>query len=203
MSVPRQREDVASATPWSRLDAAAKRERLLTSAGEVFAGEGLCASMPRVAAAAGAGIGSVYRQFPSKDDLLAALAAQRLDSAIEDIDAAIAGGGDPWVALRDLLWRLAERQAGDEVAAEALAAVSDHPEVVERKDRAEAGIRLLLIAARDEGSLRPDADERDVRLLLTATRAARTLDADGWRRMLQLTIDGLECGAPGAVSLPA
>ena len=62
----------------SALDAAEKRARLLRAAGEVFARDGLDAPMPAVAAAAGAGVGSVYRQFPSKHDLLAALVVERL-----------------------------------------------------------------------------------------------------------------------------
>jgi AcrR family transcriptional regulator len=51
---------------WALLDPEAKRARLLKAAGEVFARDGLDTPMPVVAAAAGAGVGSVYRQFPSK-----------------------------------------------------------------------------------------------------------------------------------------
>ena len=63
---------------WSALSAEQKHERILCAAGRVFAREGLDASMPVVAAEAGAGIGSLYRQFPSKHDLLAALVVRRL-----------------------------------------------------------------------------------------------------------------------------
>ena len=63
---------------WSELDAEDKRATLLRAAGEVFARDGLDAPMPAIAAAAGAGVGSVYRQFPSKRDLLAALVVERL-----------------------------------------------------------------------------------------------------------------------------
>ncbi len=74
MSIPSQMPKAC----WSDLDAAEKRLRLLRAAGEVFARDGLDAPMPAVAAAAGAGVGSVYRQFPSKHDLLAALVVERL-----------------------------------------------------------------------------------------------------------------------------
>ncbi len=63
---------------WSGLSTEEKHERILCAAGRVFARDGLDATMPAVAAAAGAGVGSLYRQFPSKRDLLAALVIRRL-----------------------------------------------------------------------------------------------------------------------------
>src|SRR5271169_3735793 len=114
---------------WSGLDALDKRARLLRAAGEVFARDGLDAPMPAIAAAAGAGVGSVYRQFPSKRDLLAALVVERLNEAEEGADAARRSAAGPWSALTGLLWALAERQATDDVLGEAMATVSEHPQV--------------------------------------------------------------------------
>ncbi len=74
-------------TCWADLGRDEKRARLLQAAGEVFAREGLDAPIPAVAAAAGAGIGSVYRQFPSKRDLLAALVSERLRESEEGAQA--------------------------------------------------------------------------------------------------------------------
>jgi AcrR family transcriptional regulator len=176
---------------WAQLDAAQKRERLLVAAGEVFAREGIEAPMPAVAAAAGAGVGSVYRQFPSKEDLLEALVVRRLDTVTCDVEAALAKPGAAWGALLELLWALADRQASDDVVAEAMATVTEHPAVAERAARCEQRIETLLGAAREEGSLRADATARDVRLLLGAVRAARRREPDSWRRMLELGLDGL------------
>src|SRR5260370_27774456 len=114
---------------WSDLDPQEKRSRLLLAAGEVFAREGLDATMPAIAAAAGAGIGSVYRQFPSKHDLLAALVVERLKESEEGAAAALASAAGPWPALTGLLWTLAERQAADHVLGEAMATVSGPPAV--------------------------------------------------------------------------
>ena len=80
---------------WSELDAEAKRARLLAAAGEVFAREGLDAPMPAIAAAAGAGVGSVYRQFPAKRDLLAALVVERHEAVEREAEAALASPGRP------------------------------------------------------------------------------------------------------------
>jgi AcrR family transcriptional regulator len=187
---------------WSSLDHVGKRERLLSAAGELFARAGLDATMPAVAAAAGAGVGSVYRQFPSKEDLLAALVAQRLETAIVEIEQVIADDSDPWEALERLLWTFAERQGSDDVAAEAMAAVFEHPEVAERHARTDEALEAVLSAARSQGTLRSDARPRDVRLLLSSTRAARRIEADGWKRVLQLGLDGLRASGADRARSP-
>ena len=147
--------------------------------------------MPAVAAAAGAGVGSVYRQFPSKEDLLAALVVRRLDSVSCDVESALAKPGARWPALVELMWGLADRQASDDVVAEAMATVSERQAVAERSARCEQRLEELLAGAREEGTLRRDATARDVRLLLTAVRATRRREPDSWRRMLELGLDGL------------
>ncbi len=189
MTVPPQ---VAEPSCWSELCAEDKRARLLEAAGEVFARDGLDAPMPLIAAAAGAGVGSVYRQFPSKRDLLAALVVERLEDAERGAEGALAGADGPWSALTELLWTLAERQSADDVLGEAIATVSEHPAVQASRARTTAALELLLAAAREEGRLRPDATTADVRLLFAATRAAAQLEPGAWRRMLELCIDALE-----------
>ncbi len=183
------------ATCWSDLDTAAKRSRLLSAAGEVFAQQGIDAPMPAIAAAAGAGIGSVYRQFPSKHELLAALVIERLEAVVREADAALGDDGGPWSALTELLWTLAERQAADDVLAEAMATVSADRGVQEALAATMGALDRLLAAARTEGRLRPDATALDLRLLLAATRAARGLEPGAWRRMLELGIDALDTDA--------
>src|SRR4051812_18251477 len=110
MTIPAYRD-----SSWSKLGADGKRARLLRAASEVFARSGLDAPMPEIATAAGAGIGSVYRQFPSKRELLTALVVERLEAVTADAEAAIASPDGPWAALVGLLHDYAERQAGDDV----------------------------------------------------------------------------------------
>ncbi len=176
---------------WSDLNADDKRARLLAAAGSVFAREGLAAPMPAIAAAVGAGVGSVYRQFPSKTDLLAALVVERLNEAEEGADAALASAMGPWAALTGLLWMLAERQAADDVLGAAMATVSEHAAVQDALASTTEALERLLAAARAEGRLRADATTLDLRLLFAATRAAAQLRPDAWRRMLALGIDAL------------
>ncbi len=190
MTIPPSTEEC-----WSELGPDAKRERLLSAAGEVFAREGLDAPMPAVAAAAGAGIGSVYRQFPSKRDLLAALVIERHCRVARDADAALADAAGPWAGLTAMIRSLAERQASDDVLAEAMVTVSDLPEVQEAIAVTMRALEVLLDAAKAEGRLRADANAMDLRLLFAATRAARRLEADAWQRMLELGIDALRADA--------
>jgi AcrR family transcriptional regulator len=180
---------------WSNLDPEEKRRRLLRAAGEVFAREGLDAPMPAIAAAAGAGIGSVYRQFPSKRDLLAALVVERLKDAEGGAKDALASPAGPWSALTALLRTLAERQAGDRVFAEAMATVSEDQAVRRALESTTETLEQLLTAARAEGRLRADATTLDLRLLFAATRAAGELESGAWRRMLELGIDALQANA--------
>jgi AcrR family transcriptional regulator len=201
MSIPvagKNIEIASRSSCWVELDGPGKRAQLLRAAGEVFARDGLDAPMPAVAAAAGAGVGSVYRQFPSKHDLLAALVVERLQESERGAEAALAAEGERWTALTGLLWTLAERQADDDVLGEAMATVSEHPDVVEALAATLSALERLLAAARAEGRLRADATALDLRLLFTATRAAAQLEAGAWQRMLELGIDALRAQASAA-----
>jgi len=195
MSIP-SLEAGPRAACWSELGVEDKRGTLLRAAGEVFARDGLNAPIPVIAAAAGAGVGSVYRQFPSKRDLLAALVVERLGDAEVRAEQALASSDGPWSALIGMLWTLAEQQAADDVLGEAMATVSEHPAVQEALARTIAALERLLAAARAEGHLRSDATTLDVRLLFAATRAAGHLERGAWRRMLELGLDSLAAGAP-------
>jgi AcrR family transcriptional regulator len=197
MSIP-SLPTTAVGTCWSGLDAKQKRVTLLRAAGEVFARDGLDAPMPAIAAAAGAGVGSVYRQFPSKRDLLAALVVERLSEAEAGADAALGSDEGAWEALTGELWALAERQAVDDVLGEAMATVSEHPDVQRALADTVQALERLLAAARDAGRVRADATTLDLRLLFAATRAAGQLEAGAWRRMLELGIDALACHQPSS-----
>lgn len=177
---------------WSALAPGDKRERLLSAAGDVFARHGLDAPMSEVAEAAGAGVASVYRCFPSKHDLLASLVAKRMDQIAGAAVDALTQPGDRWSALTDLLTGLVNNQSADNFLGEARVAVAENPEVIASSARAEKAIDELLDAARAEGRLRSDASALDMRLLFAATRAAKQIEPEHWPRMLELMIDALD-----------
>jgi AcrR family transcriptional regulator len=177
---------------WAGLAAEAKHERILCAAGRVFACDGLDAPMPAVAAEAGAGVATVYRQFPSKHDLLAALVVRRLEQISEAATAAAARKVDRWSALTEMLWTIVERQSGDDFLGEAWMLVADHVDVAAATAEATIALDQLMEAARNEGRLRADATTLDLRLLFAATRAAKQVEPEAWQRMLALLIDALD-----------
>lgn len=185
-------ETQSPTTPaWGELDAAAKRARLLAVSREVFARDGLDAPMPALAAAAGIGVGSLYRQFPSKQELLSALVIEQLEEVIAEVEAAPAGAAGPWAALSAFLWDHCERAVGDDVLAEAIAATRVDPAVQEVRTRTTEVLQRLVDAAKREGEVRADATALDLRLLFAAARAAEGVEAGAWRRALELGLAGL------------
>lgn len=176
---------------WGALDAAAKRARLLAVSHRVFARNGLDAPMPALAAAAGIGVGSLYRQFSSKRDLLAALVIERLEEVTAEVEAAQASPAGAWAALTAFLWDHSERAVGDDVLAEALACLQVDPEVKRVRARSSAALQRLLDAAKEEGEAREDATVLDLRLIFSGARAAEQVEPGAWRRALELGIDSL------------
>jgi AcrR family transcriptional regulator len=184
--------DEPRAPEWAALGPEAKRERLLRAAGEVFGRQGLDAPMSDVAEAAGAGVASIYRRFPSKLELLAALVVRRLDQMTEAARRADVQTGDRWQALTELLRTLVATQAADDFLGQVRAAVAGHHEVVAATQQASDALERVLAAARREGRLRSDASTLDLRLLFAATHAARRVEPEHWPRMLDLMIDALD-----------
>src|SRR6201995_3318416 len=125
-----QPEATSGRCGWTQLDPAAKRERLLAAATEVFARDGLDAPMSAVAEAAGAGVASVYRLFESKRELLAALVVRRLDEVAVAAQEAFEQPGERWAALVGVLRSTVNTQRADYLIGEAHAVVADHPGVI-------------------------------------------------------------------------
>jgi AcrR family transcriptional regulator len=176
---------------WADLGAEAKHERILRAAGSLFASDGLDASMPAVAALAGAGVGSLYRQFPSKRELLAALVIRRLEQIKAAAERAAVSAGDHWLALTDMLWTLLEQQAADDFLGEAWSHVEDHENVQVAAAAAHSALDALLGLARIEGAVRDDASALDIRLMFVAARASRQVGPEAWERVFALMLDGL------------
>lgn len=193
MMIPVSEPEAASGrSEWTTLGPVAKRERLLTTATEVFARDGLDAPMSVVADAAGAGVASVYRLYESKRELLAALVVRRMDAIAAAAQEAYEQPGNRWEALTGMLRSLVSAQRADYLIGDARAIVSDHPDVIEAVTRSREAQERLLAAARAEGRLRADATTLDLHLLFAATRAARRIEPDQWPRMLELMIDALD-----------
>jgi AcrR family transcriptional regulator len=177
---------------WSSLTPEAKVRRLLSVAGEVFAARGLDTPMSEIACAAGAGVASIYRLFPSKQALLAALVVRRMDQITAMVAEAEARPGSRFEALAEMLRSVVRGQPADDLMGDARVIVAGNPDVEAATDRTTDAIERLLCAARAEGRLRADASTTDVRLLFAATRAAKRIEPGQAPRMLELMLDALE-----------
>ena len=194
MSVPQNPSGVAVPPPptWTALAPEVKRERIIEAAIAVFARQGLEAPMHEVATAAGAGVASIYRIFPSKHDLWAAIVIRRVEEMAAAFEQACERPGGRWEALVEVVSAHVARQSPEPFFNEARVVVEDRPEVADAIARSVAAQAKLLTAARAEGRLRADATPEDLRLVFAATRAARRNNPDRVPRMLELMLDALD-----------
>ncbi len=189
-----------------RADAAANRKRVLAAAEDVFAERGAGASTEEVASRAGVGIGTVFRHFPAKRDLVEATLVAHLDElagqAVE-----LAASGDATAALHALL-REAVRtgRASMSLTRHLLAEPAGMPEAATTaSERLRSAVADLLDAARAAGDVRPDVGVDEVFFLIHGlSQAQETLPADDAtrRRALDLVLDGLARPRPGVDAQP-
>jgi AcrR family transcriptional regulator len=185
-----------------RRDAELNRQRLLEAAQEVFAELGFEATMDQIAARAGVGVGTAYRRFANKEELIAALFEDRLADLIAVADEALAEV-DPWRGVIAYMEGSISLQAGDRGFKELVLSSPRSREYV-AKARAQLKPRIdeLIERAQRAGCLRPGIESTDlvvVQLMLAAIyEPARGASGEHWRRFLPLVIDGLgrQAGEP-------
>jgi AcrR family transcriptional regulator len=176
---------------------------VVAAASEVFAEKGLDAGIPEIAERAGVGKGTVYRSFPTKDHLIAAVVVERLEVFRRRL-AEAADEPDAWAALRTTILDRLDKALPDRVFYEGLSRTIDAPDVrVARADvRAELG--RIMRRAQAQGAMRPDVVAEDLPVLFSGVSSVLAEDpetsAATWRRYLTLALDALS--AEGAEPLP-
>jgi AcrR family transcriptional regulator len=178
-----------------RADAARNRERILVAAGEVFAERGLDATLDDIAHHAGLGVGTVYRRFPGKEELVEALFVQALDKMVALAEEA-AEMEDPWESLVWFLERATEMQSEDLGLRDvALHSGFGRVKVAAARERIVPAVHRLVERAQKSGRLRSDFVPTDVPIIeLMVSSVAdytSTLAPDLWRRYLAIVLDGL------------
>jgi AcrR family transcriptional regulator len=196
----------ATTTPIPKLRADARRNRgaVLAAARDGFSAEGLDCQMEDIARSAGVGVGTVYRHFPNKDDLVAALVADRFQRLAERAEAALAED-NPWQAFCDLMRHSAELQMRDRALSEF---ISSKPDLGQEAAVASGLADLteqLMIKAQQAGGMRKDAVIEDVPTLICGlcaitAGAAGSMPELNWERYVEIMLDGLR--APGHNTLP-
>jgi len=185
-----------------RADAARNRELILETAAEVFAELGLDAGYDEIARRAGIGVGTVYRRFPQRAELVQALFESRIQEIV-DLAEEAARTTDAFEGLAWFLERALEHQVADrglkEVMAQTISA-DDHGTI--GRERIGPVIDVLLERAQAEGSIRPDIASTDLGMqLMLISSMTTTAQPDLWRRYLALFLDGLRAH-PDLAPLP-
>lgn len=180
-----------------RADAQRNLDALLKAALAVFAKSGVDAPIREIAEKAGVGVGTVYRHFPERSDLIAAVFRREID-ACADAAPALAAAHEPDEALRRWVERYVDFVAAKRGLGAALhsgdPAYDALPGYFEK--RLQPALDGLLKAAAAAGSIRKGVDPYDL-LLAVASLCASNRDPDPTRarRMIGLLLDGLRYGA--------
>jgi AcrR family transcriptional regulator len=182
-----------------RADARRNVDSLLRAAMAVFAESGVDAPMRTIAAEAGVGVGTMYRHFPQRSDLIKAIIQREVDACAEAA-ATLGRTQTPGEALALWMAGLVDFVATKRGLGPALhsgdPAYQSLPDYV--LGQLAPALRGLLDAAAASGAIRADVDARE--LLLAALRVAAPAsdgDAAQARRMMALLVDGLRFGASG------
>ncbi|HZO79562.1 MAG TPA: helix-turn-helix domain-containing protein [Solirubrobacteraceae bacterium] len=176
-----------------RLDARRNRSRIVRAARLSFAERGLGIAVHLIADRAGVGMGTLYRHFPSKQSLIDAALAQRLDELQPSIDGALSAA-DPWDGFAELLLAMVAAQVQDRGFSQMLGpggtgAISDQLRV-----RLLRPLERLMLQAQAAGRMRADLIAGDLPAILRMAGAAaqHAGPPQNWRRHVGLLLDGLQ-----------
>jgi AcrR family transcriptional regulator len=190
-----------------RKDAARNRELLVDAAREVFAARGREASLDEIAHHAGLGVGTAYRHFANKHEIIAAIIEQELEHVAGFAEAA-AQADDPWEGLVGFFKAILEVQSTNQGLRETLIGYNTGSER-ELDNRLTRPINDLLTRAKAAGQVREDAEESDIGfvilMLCTVSNVAGDSAPNLWQRYLPMVLDGLRPGGSefGAPAIPA
>ena len=189
-----------------RRDAQRNRQRILKAASEVFTEHGLDVSLDEVARHAGVGVGTVYRRFRTKEDLVEALFVDRIEEVAALAEEATKAP-DPWSGLACFMEQAATKLAGDLGLRQMMMfATYGGDRVWYARQRNAPLVTRLVERAQAAGQLRSDLRPTDIPFLLfvltEAAQFARQVSPEIWRRYLTLVLDGLRPEREGVSPLP-
>ncbi len=178
-----------------RRDAERNRQRILDTAGALFAERGLGVSLDEIARHAGVGVGTVYRRFPDKEQLIDALFEARLGEILATANASLEID-DPWDGLVYFIERSLELQVADRALKELLLSTTTaHARIEKGRSEIQPIVEAVLERAQDAGVVREDFAVSDLLLLQHAVNEAAAytheVAPEAWRRVLCIALDGL------------
>jgi AcrR family transcriptional regulator len=174
-----------------RADARRNYEKLLAAAREAFAEEGTSATLEDVARRAGVGIGTLYRHFPTRPDLLEAVYLDEVQAICDAADKYV--DLSPWEALTGWLREFVSFAATKRALAEEMFTYLDRDaDVFKSCATAVYGAgEGLLQRAQEAGEVRSDTDIADVTKMIAGIAAVKTADPEQIDRIVAIALDGL------------
>jgi len=195
--------------PRLRADARRNHHQIIATAREVFVESGLDVPMEAIARRAGVGVGTLYRRFPDRGELIAAVAAHTFRALLADLRAAADGAASAWDTFVRFL-------TGSEnllltvhlafLSPQAWTPVHAAPESRDVHREMMTALDRLVRDAQREGSMREDIGPGDALSLVSLVLGALPAAADPaghvrTQRWLWLVLDGLRAN-PGGSPLP-
>jgi AcrR family transcriptional regulator len=157
-----------------------------------FAERGLGTAVHLIADRAGVGIGTLYRHFPSKQSLIDAALAQRLDELQPSIDRALKAA-DAWNGFAELLLAMVAAQVQDRGFSQMLGPSDTGLISDQLRARLLRPLERLMVSAQAAGTMRADLVASDLPAILRMAGAAaqHAEPPQDWRRHVGLLLDGL------------
>ncbi|GIE78515.1 TetR family transcriptional regulator [Actinoplanes philippinensis] len=175
-----------------RADAIRNRAKILTAASEQISRHGIEIGMDEIAAAAGVAVGTLYRHFPNKTELVAAVVVDFFHRVADDAEAAnqrVVEGASALDEITNFLRRVIEAAAINHAAKAAASAMGTHPGDPAAEQRSAAAVTSMIKAGQTAGDIHPDVTVDDIYLLVNSAPTDQPPAAR--RRWLALVLPGL------------
>jgi AcrR family transcriptional regulator len=178
-----------------RADAARNQQRIVAAARELFAQYGLEITLDDVAERAGVGVGTVYRRFSNKKELIAEVFEQNMIEFGDAADAAYRHP-DPWQGLVQFFEYACTHLAANRGFSEVMLELeNDMERFAAIRDRLRPTVAAIIDRARDAGALAPEVEASDFFALIHMVEAlavfSRPVNPDVWQRYMAIVLNGV------------
>jgi AcrR family transcriptional regulator len=189
-----------------RSDARRNHERLIASARELFAKHGADVSVEEITHRAGVGMGTLYRHFPTKEELIDAVLEDAFSGLVDAAERAVEED-DAWAAFTGFLEYAIRLHAANHGLKDVIAARARGGKRAQAmRARMRPLIRRMIERAQEQGTLRGDFSPEDVAVIFWTSgrviETTATIAPNYWRRYLSLLLDGLRADAAGPLPEP-